>query len=150
MPLFLPLFKPSYHGESFWGPYCKWDCSEKARICFGRWRCPGVEHSWVIVLRDTTVDGASERHRQSSERQRQQPWKANGKRRERTDRGEGESYDRKSESDEKKRLRNKIQGANGPTLCLFFLYANHPALKGTRNCKSGQCVSPVPVARGQS
>lgn len=32
-----------------------------------------MKHSWVLVIRDRTVDGASERHSQSSGRQRQQP-----------------------------------------------------------------------------
>lgn len=38
----------------------------RAKICFDRWRCSRVEHSWVLVIRDRTVDGISERHCQSS------------------------------------------------------------------------------------
>lgn len=81
-----------------------YDCWEKARVGFDR--CSGVEHSWVLVIHDRTVDRGSERHHQSSERQRQQPWKANGYKSEGTDRGEGDCYDRKEiEKAEKTKLK---------------------------------------------
>lgn len=126
---------------------------KKARTCFDRWRCSGVKHSWILVIRDRTVDGASERHRQSSQRQRQPPWKANGKGSERTDRRgderererEREIYEGESKTDWGAR-ENKIQGANGPAFRLHT--PTHLALTGICNCQSGQCVSPVPVARG--
>ena len=120
---------------------------KKARTCFDRWRCSGVKHSWILVICDRTVDAASERHRQSSERQRQQPWQANGKGSEGADRqgDERESYEGESKTDWGAR-ENKIQGANGLTFRLHT--PTHLALKGICNCTSGQCVSPVPVAWG--
>lgn len=71
-----------------------------------------VEHSWVLVIRDRTVDGASERHRQSSlgvkggSHERQMAHRVKGQRRVMTE--QRKTKKEKSEAKKPKKIRFKV------------------------------------------
>lgn len=101
---------------------------KKAKICFDRWRC-----SWVLAIRDRTVDGAADRHRHSSlgdkgsRHERQMAHRVRGLT------GGTERVKKKTKQRiqiwDQEAQENKIQG--------FCLKCS--ALKVRHDCSSGQC-----------